>query len=196
MYIAEHHFGKLSNDIKLGSILLDYITLSPNFSIEESHKQLKNFKHKDFELAWNLHVLIDEISEKEFFYPNTPVEFRNRFGDYVGHIFLETAFDIILWKNGIYYNPPDMDKSIISDIENYFHKNLSIIRSSMKFLLNWEKENYPHHLTLSLIYICGYHHNTLTKSQVQKLLKESEKIIKDQDELLNIIFNRIENMSI
>lgn len=189
--LAEKYLNKLSNEIKLGSIIPDFITLSPNISIDLSHKRINNFPHHDFELAWNLHIIADEISENEFFYPRIPDKLKHKFGEYVSHLFLEAALDLLLLKKGIFYEPPKFDNSILSDLEKYFDKNLAIIKSTMRFLISWEVDNYPEHLSYNLMYVCGYYHHTLTKSQVDLIVNDCIQLLSDSDELMNSLLMRI-----
>jgi hypothetical protein len=65
-FIAEEMFGKLNNEIKLGSIIPDFISLGPNITIEDTHKVLEDFGNPDFERAWNLHIIVDEYTEENY----------------------------------------------------------------------------------------------------------------------------------
>ena len=185
IYIAEKYFKKLTNEIKLGSILPDFITLLPNFSIEDTHKLLKHLEYPNFERAWNLHVLLDEYSEKDFFYPITPKYIRKIVGKYVGHIFVETALDFLMFENKIYFEPPKIEEKIIHSLENYLNKDLTLIIPTLQLFVTWDKNSYINHLTNSLLYICGVHHYVLTQSQVKELIFKCKNVMPNHNKLLN-----------
>ena len=74
--IAEKYFKELTNELKLGTILPDFLTALHDFSMEDTHVLLNNFGSFEFERAWNLHILVDEFTEKKYFYPNIPPDLR------------------------------------------------------------------------------------------------------------------------
>ena len=185
LYIAEKYFKKLTNEIKFGSVLPDFLTISPNFSIIESHKRLLNFEPKQFSTAWNLHVELDEYSEQKYFYPLIPKKLKHEYGDYLGHIFLETAFDYILRDKDIYFDPPILDDEIIDRLGLYFNKDFSIIKPTIQLFLTWEKESYMDNLAYSLMYIGGVNQHVLTRSQIDKIISDCKSILPDHNELLD-----------
>ncbi|WP_455391870.1 hypothetical protein [[Eubacterium] cellulosolvens] len=191
IYIAEKYFNKLTNEIKLGSILPDFLTLLPNFSIEDTHKLLKNSEYPDFERAWNLHVFLDKYSEETYFYRLTPRYLQQKVGKYVGHIFVETAFDYLMFENKIYFDPPKIEEKIIHSLGKHFNKDLTLIIPSIQLFVTWNKDSYTNHLANSLLYICGVHHTVLTQSQVIKLIHKCKNVIPDHNKLLNDFVNKI-----
>ncbi len=134
IFIAEKYFNKLTNEIKLGSILPDFLTLLPNISIEDTHKLLKHLENPDFERAWNLHILLDEYSEKNYFYRLTPKYLQKKVGKYVGHIFVETALDFLMFENKIYFRPPKIEENVIHSLEKYLNKDLTLIIPAIQLL--------------------------------------------------------------
>lgn len=182
LYIAEKYFDELTNEIAWGAIIPDFLTLLPNFSINDTHKLLD--KKGDFERAWNLHVLGDEYSEHKYFYRMIPKALERKFGKYVGHIFLEVALDNNMFADGIYFAPPKSSNNIVKILQNRFKNELPIIKSIMRFLVTWDKNTYSEHLANSLMYICGVHHHFLTRSQVEGLIEQCKPLLPDYRELL------------
>jgi hypothetical protein len=184
-FIAEEMFGKLNNEIKLGSIIPDFISLGPNITIEDTHKVLEDFGNPDFERAWNLHIIVDEYTEENYSYPNSSDELRRDLGAYLAHIFVEAAVDYSIWNTGKYYEPPVYDEDLINKLENVLGKDLTIVKPTLILFLTWDPESYFDNLVNSLLYIAGSHQHVLTKSQVKMLINECVEIIPDYKILLN-----------
>ena len=183
IYLAEKYFDKLTNEIKFGTTIPDFLTMLPIISIEDTHKLLINFDYPDFARAWNLHILLDNYSEEKYFYPLTPDDIRQEMGKYVGHIFVETALDYILLENGIYYSPPKIEGHIIPHLEKYFKKDLTLFIPYFKLFVIWDREKYLDHLADSILYICGVHHHVLTKSEVENLIDDCKDVLPDYEKL-------------
>lgn len=189
--IAEKYFKELTNELKLGTILPDFLTALHDFSMEDTHVLLNNFGSFEFERAWNLHILVDEFTEKKYFYPNIPPDLRNKVGSYVGHIFVESAFDQLMWSSGVYFPPPKIEESVIDNLEKYFKKNLIILKPMMQLFLTWDERSYPEHLIDSLLYICGVNQCVFTKTQVKRLLVQCKKSLPEPDELIIEVLDNI-----
>ena len=190
-YLAEKALNKLNNNIKLGSIIPDFISLSPNITISESHVVITNFENSDFERAWNLHVTLDKYTEKNFFYPLTPKKIERKVGNYVAHLFVETALDYLLSASGIFYEPPRYDERIIEKLEKHFELDFTIIKPIIQLFLNWDKDSYKEYLQYSLLYTCGLHQHVFTKYQIYEMIEECEKVLPNFEEMLNDFSNSI-----
>ncbi len=193
LYIAEKYFKELTNEIRFGSVLPDFLTISPNFSIFESHISIVNFEPEQFCSAWNLHIELDEYSEQKYFYPLIPIEIKQDLGEYLGHIFMETAFDYILFDKKIYFDPPILDEKILNTLELYFNKDLTLIKPTLQLFLTWERDSYKDNLAYSLMYICGVNEHVLTKSQVNQIISVCKKSLPDFKLLLDDFLSIFKN---
>ncbi len=191
MYLADKYFHHINDEIKLGSIIPDFIALSPNYSISESHVLLNNFIYQNFERAWNLHVIVDKYSEENYFYRLIPKNLKTMVGEYLGHIFVETALDYIIWENDIYFSPPKINDKILISLEKYFNKDLTLIKPSINLFITWDRDSYLNHLAYTLLYLCGVSHRVLTVSRVKELINECNEHLLDYKLMLNNLLSHI-----
>jgi hypothetical protein len=191
LYIADKYFDHLTNEIKLGSIFPDILSLLPNFNIENTHVLLKDFKHKEFQTAWNLHVKLDKVSEEHFFYPKTPDHIKENLGEYLGHIFLETAFDYLLLEHDVFFTHPSINDNLIYNLERYLKKNLVFIKPIMKIFVTWKKSTYLDHLALSLLFICGENRHFKTKDQVLTIIEECKNSLPNFEESMKYFYEEL-----
>ena len=182
--IAEKYFGRLNNDIKLGSFIPDFISLEPNISIEDTHKLIKESDHTDFIRAWNLHIIVDEYTEEKYSYTKAPDNLKHDLGQYLAHIFIEAAVDHSIWNSGKYFEPPIYDEELIEKLEIVLKKDLTIVKPTLILFLSWDSESYFENLVNSLLYIVGSHQHVLTKSQVKGFINDCVEVVPDYEIIL------------
>ena len=125
------------------------------------------------------------------YYQLTPKYLQQKLGKYVGHIFVETALDFLMFENKIYFEPPKIEENVIHSLEKYLNKDLTLIIPTIQLFVTWDKTSYTNYLANSLLYICGVHHYVLTQSQVKELIFKCKNVMPNHDKLLNNFLNKI-----
>ncbi|MBD3263282.1 hypothetical protein GF374_02795 [Candidatus Woesearchaeota archaeon] len=171
-YVAEKYFGELNKNIRLGSIAPDILAALPNFSFPETHEtKFKNFNSESFEKAWNLHNKFDEFFHTpKYCYNLIPKTIKKDFGKNLGHLYIESAYDLLLYNDGIYYSFPKMTKKMKTNLEKYFGKNL-VLEKTTEYFEHWTEKTYPKFLTRNMWFFATRQKHILTYDQINENIK-------------------------
>ncbi|MBD3262997.1 hypothetical protein GF374_01305 [Candidatus Woesearchaeota archaeon] len=189
LYVAEKHFGKLTNEIAAGSVAPDFLALFPNFTFEETHKTLINYEDSDFKEAYNLHIAVDEFTELGYCYQLAPKSIKREVGEHRAHLFIEAAFDNIMWTNGLFFDPPKFEKKDIQNLENYFDKYLCCWK--LTNLIDVWGKNYSRFLINSLILYNMKHFQVFADKDINDRIDYCVDILQNQKHSIEDILEKI-----